>query len=75
MKEATFTRVVTQQYFMDLIKEARRVDYDVKGERGEFYMVRDNETGSKVFSGIRHSSGKWLANFSTLYWEEPIMTA
>ena len=71
----SFTRVVTQQYFMELIKEAQRVKYDVRGEREEFYMVRDNETGSKVFSGIKHSSGQWLANFSTLYWEEPIMQA
>ena len=73
MKETTFTRIVNQQYFMELIKEARRVKYDVEGERGDFYMVRDNETGDKVFSGIKHNSGKWLANFSTLYWEEPIM--
>ena len=71
----SFTRVVSHKYFMELIKEARRVKYDVKGERNDFYMVRDDETGSKVFSGIKHSSGGWLANFSTLYWQEPVMLA
>ena len=66
-----FARVVPHKYFMELVKEARRVKYDVKGERGNIYEVKDNETGDKVFSGIRHSSGGWLAMFSTLYWQEP----
>ena len=71
----SFTRVVPHKYFMELIKEARRVKYNVEGEKGDFYMVRDDQSGSKVFSGIRHSSGGWLANFSTLYWQEPEMLA
>ena len=71
----SFTRVVPHKHFMELIKEARRVKYNVEGEKGDFYMVRDGQSGSKVFSGIRHSSGGWLANFSTLYWQEPAMPA
>ena len=48
---------------------------NVEGERGDFYQVKDDETGDKVFTGIRHSSGGWLATFSTLYWKEPEMLA
>ena len=70
-----FARVVPHKYFMELIKEARRVKYNVEGERGDFYQVKDDETGDKVFTGIRHSSGGWLATFSTLYWKEPEMLA
>ena len=68
-----FARIVPHKYFMSLIKEARRVDYSVEGEAKNFYQVKDNETGEKVFAGIRHSSGGWLATFSTLYWQEPQM--
>ena len=60
---------------MEMIKEARRVKYIVEGERGDFYQVKDNETGDNVFSGIKHSSGGWLATFSTLYWQEHAMPA
>ena len=67
----SFTRVVPHKYFMEMIKEARRVDYSVEGEARNFYQVKDNETGDKVFTGIKHSSGKWIATFSTLYWQEP----
>ena len=56
---------------MDMIKEARRVDYSVEGEAKNFYQVKDNETGEKVFAGIQHPSGKWIATFFTLYWQEP----
>jgi len=67
----SFTRVVPHKYFMEMIKEARRVKYIVKKEGGFIYDVRDDETGEKVFTGIRHSSGKWIATFSALYWQEP----
>lgn len=67
----SFTRVVSHKYFMEMIKEARRVKYIVKKEGGFIYDVRDDETGEKVFTGIKHSSGKWIATFSTLYWQEP----
>ena len=56
---------------MEMINEARRVDYSVEGEARNFYQVKDNETGDKVFTGIKHSSGKWIATFFTLYWQEP----
>ena len=65
-----FVRIVSHKYFMDLVKEARRVDYVVEGEKG-FYQIKDNETGALVFSGMKHSSGKWITTFSTLYWQEP----
>ena len=71
----SFTRVVPHKYFMELVKEARRVDYCVEGEGKNFYQVKDNETGDKVFFGMRHSSGQWVASFSTLYWQEPAMPA
>ena len=71
----SFTRVVTHKSFMDLIKEARRVKYIVKKEGGFIYDVRDDETGDKVFFGMKHSSGHWVASFSTQYWEEPPMPA
>ena len=67
----SFTRIVPHKIFMDMIKEARRVDYSVEGEAKNFYQVKDNETGDKVFAGIRHPSGKWIATFFTLYWQEP----
>ena len=70
-----FARVVPHKYFMDLIKEAHRVNYIVEGEAKDFYQVKDDETNDNVFSGIRHSSGGWLATFSTLYWQEPEMLA
>lgn len=66
-----FTRIVDHSYFMSLIKEARKVKYLVKKDENFFYKVTDDETGDEVFSGMRHSSGKWIANFSTLYWQEP----
>jgi len=65
-----FARVVPHKYFKDLIKEARRVNYIIEGEP-DFYQVKDDETNDLVFSGIRHSSGGWLATFSKLYWQEP----
>ena len=71
----SFTRLVSHKYFMDLIKEARRVKYIVKKEFDDVYDVRDDETGDKVFFGMKHSSGQWIASFSTLYWEEPEMLA
>lgn len=67
----SFTRIVTHKYFMELVKEARRVKYKVKSEKGFFYDVRDDETGDKVFSGMKHSSGQWITSFSTLYWQQP----
>jgi len=71
----SFTRVVTHKYFMELVKEARRVKYIVKKEGDFCYDVRDDETADKVFFGMKHSSGQWLATFSTLYWQEPAMPA
>lgn len=71
----SFTRVVPHKYFMELIKEARRVKYIVKKEGGFAYDVRDDETGDKVFFGMRHSSGQWVASFSTQYWQEPALPA
>ena len=71
----SFTRVVSHKYFMDLIKEARRVKYIIKQEGQHLYDVRDDETGDKVFFGMKHSSGKWIASFSTAYWQEPALPA
>jgi hypothetical protein len=71
----SFTRVVDHKYFMSLIKEARRVKYIVKQEGQQLYDVRDDETGDKVFFGMKHASGKWIASFSTAYWQEPAMPA
>jgi hypothetical protein len=71
----SFVRVLPHKSFMEYIKEARRVKYIVKKEDGLAYDVRDDETGDQVFFGLRHSSGKWLVNFSTLYWQEPPMPA
>ena len=70
-----FARVVPYKAFMEMIKEARRVEYIVEGEAKDFYQVKDDETGDLVFSGIRHSSEGWLSTFSTLYWQEPAMPA
>ena len=58
---------------MDLVKEARRVKYIVKQEDQHLYDVRDDETGDKVFFGMKHASGKWITSFSTLYFEEPAL--
>ena len=74
-KHQSFTRIVSHQYFMELIKEARRVKYIVKQEGRHLYDVRDDETGDKVFFGMKHSTGQWIASFSTLYWQEPAMPA
>jgi len=71
----SFTRVVPHKYFMSLIKEARRVKYIIKQEGQHLYDVRDDETGDKVFFGMKHSSGQWVASFSTAYWEEPALPA
>jgi len=71
----SFTRVVPHKYFMDLVKEARRVKYIIKQEGQHLYDVRDDETGEKVFFGMKHSSGKWVASFSTAYWQEPALPA
>jgi hypothetical protein len=71
----SFTRVVPHKLFMKYIKEARRVKYIVKKEGGFIYDVRDDETGDKVFFGMKHSSGHWVASFSALYWQEPSMPA
>jgi hypothetical protein len=60
---------------MDLVKEARRVKYIIKQEGQHLYDVRDDETGEKVFFGMKHSSGKWIASFSTAYWQEPALPA
>lgn len=65
-----FTRLVTQEYFMSLIKEARRVKYIVKGKARDFYEVRDDETNDLVFRGI-FQGRFWIATFSTLYWQVP----
>ena len=70
-----FTRIVDHKYFMSLVKEARRVKYIVKQDGRELYDVWDDETGEKVFFGMKHSSGKWIASFSTAYWVEPALTA
>jgi len=74
-KRKQFARVVPHKAFMEMIKEARRVKYNVEGEAKDFYQIKDDETGDLVFSGIRHSSGGWLSTFSTLYWQEPAMPA
>jgi hypothetical protein len=71
----SFTRVVSHKYFMDLVKEARRVKYIIKQEGQHLYDVRDDETGDKVFFGMKHSSGQWVASFSTAYWVEPSFPA
>jgi hypothetical protein len=68
-----FVRIVEHPYFMSLIKEARRVKYIVKKSENFFYKVTDDETGDEVFTGMRHSSGKWVTTFSTLYWQEPAL--
>ena len=60
---------------MELIKEARRVKYIVKQDGREVYDVRDDETGEVVFFGIKQSPSRWIASFSTLYWQEPEMLA
>ena len=60
---------------MSLVKEARRVKYIVKQEGQQMYDVRDDETGDKVFFGMKHPSGKWIASFSTAYWVEPALSA
>jgi hypothetical protein len=70
-----FARVIPHKAFMEMIKEARRVKYIVEGEPKDHYVVKDDETGDTVFSGIRHSSGGWLGAFSSLYWQEPEMLA
>jgi hypothetical protein len=61
----TFTRVVNNEYFMSLIKEARRVKYQVTGEPNNFYKVLDGE--ELVFRGIFQGQF-WITTFSTLYW-------
>lgn len=71
----SFTRIVSHKYFMNLIKEARRVKYIVKQDGREVYDVRDDETGEVVFFGIKQSPSRWIASFSTLYWQEPPMPA
>lgn len=65
-----FTKILEPSYFMDLIKEARRVKYDVKGKAKDFYEVRDDQTGDLVFKGM-FQGRFWIATFSTLYWLEP----
>ena len=74
-RHKSFTRVISHKYFMDLVKEARRVKYIIKQEGQHLYDVRDDETGDKVFFGMKHSSGKWVASFSTAYWQEPALPA
>ena len=71
----SFTRIVTEQYFKDMVKEAKRVKYIVEGKMNELVIVKDDETGEKVFSGMMHSSGKYIANFNTQYWEYPAIGA
>lgn len=66
-----FVRVVDNPYFQSLIQEARRVGYQVQGEPGDYYQVREEEMGEEVFTGYRHYSGGWLTLFSTQYWQEP----
>jgi hypothetical protein len=76
MKETTntvmnksFTRLLNHKDFMSLIKEARRVNYDIEGENKDFYQVKDDQTGDLVFSGF--FQGKlWIVTFFTLYWKE-----
>jgi hypothetical protein len=68
-----FVRIVSHKYFMNLINEAIRVDYIVEGEQGH-YQVKDPATGEQVFNGIKHTSGKWITSFSTLYWQEPSLS-
>ena len=65
-----FARVVTHKYFMDLIKEARRVKYEVLKDSG-VYEVKDDETGEMVLWGIKHSKNAWLTRFNKKYWQEP----
>ena len=65
-RRKSFVRVLPHKSFMEYIKEARRVKYIVEGEKGDFYQVKDNETGDLVFSGIKHSSGGWLTFSNTL---------
>jgi hypothetical protein len=65
-----FTKLLEPKYFMGLIKEARRVKYQVVGKPKDFYEVRDNETQDLVFKGM-FQGRFWIATFSTLYWQEP----
>ena len=65
-----FTKLLEPKYFMDLIKEARRVKYQVVGKPKDFYEVRDEETNDLIFKGI-FQGRFWIATFSTLYWQEP----
>jgi len=70
----TFTRLLDHKHFMSLIKEAKRVKYDVKGTAKDFFEVRDDHSGKLVFRGFFQGTF-WISTFSTLYWQEPALPA
>ena len=65
-----FTRVITNQYVKDLVKEARRVKYTVtKDSVG--YTILDGE--HLVLSAFRINRVQWIARFSNVYWQQPVI--
>lgn len=64
-----FVKLVEHQYFMSLVKEARRVKYLVEGKCKDMYTVRDNSNNDLVFKGM-YNGTCWITQFSKAYWQE-----
>jgi len=72
----SFVRVITSAHFKSLVKEARRVKYIVKGRADDLVIVKDDETGEEVFSGMPNSTGEhYVTSFNTQYWQYPAFPA
>lgn len=78
---SSFIRFLDTKYVKNLVKEAKRVKYNVEigrtssDESGSiiWYDVRDPEhSNSLVFKTVQVQPNYWATTFSKVYWQEPV---
>ena len=73
MNPPSFVKLIKPSFAKDLLKEAKRVKYVVKGNLSScFFAVYDPENNNApVLTAVRHRPGIWSGRFFTAYWEKP----
>lgn len=73
----TFVRTISTTYLKELVKEAKRVEYEVETWRdsdtgkGPIYGYQVKDNGELVFKALAIRKNIWAGTFSKLYWQEP----
>jgi len=74
----SFIRIGDKAKVLELVKEAKRVGYDVEikklGREAYSYVVTDPGIGNdEVFHSTNVRPGLWATSYSLKYWQEPTL--